>query len=315
MANLAVLRLDGGGATNDLRVSRYRLPALWLACFEPVDLTVSGDAGDRRYVLATSPARALTLLDARRASLEGFFANVEEFLPAWTSFLRHLSDGRLHVDATEVLLMRAEADPSVPLKAALRAFDEPSIDGTVKLLEFASIGEHLDPVTRLVAASPPRRADEISPAFAGLPGADFVVPSEPASDALTGTPVTKRATPPASPAPPANPAGDESPASRRYALLCALVFGVFLFTVVRSGRPPTTLGWAALVWSGASGLLLWRRPRLGIPVYLVPVAIWAATLAVLLVTGHGGSSLLELGAALLMLGGWFQLRPELRSRR
>lgn len=319
MSNLARMYFsDAAGARTELRVAKYRLPLLWLACFEPGDVVSSTDADEAPEVtLSTTPDRALALVTRRRPFLGALITNLDEYLPGWSAFLAALGPGRVVVDATEVLLMRSDAELAAPLRTALPALDEPLAEATLTLLELSSLGEHLDPVTRIVSDSRPKRVADVAPAFAALPGGDSLLPSEPAIEALTGIPLTRRpdASPGPAPAPGKGPREEPPVTTREWttgrtlALLCGVAFVVFLATVVRSGNAPTPFGWAALAWASSSALLLWTGHRAGRWVFVAAPADLAAQVSYRRVAGDGGGSMLELAGYLAMLTAWPQLRP------
>ena len=297
--------LESHGSRTELRVAKYRLPLLWLACFEAQDVTVGSDAEgeEEEVLLSTSSARALLLLERRRPALETLISNLDEFLPEWSSFLRGLGEGRLVVDATEVLEMQEGDDGlTVPLRTALGALDEPTVDSFVVLLELCSLSDHLDQVTRVVSTPKPKRAREVDPDFP-MPGADKSLRAEPASEALMGIPAPQGSL----------AATSKWPPSRRYAVISALVFALFLVQLVRTGRGPSTFGVLALAWSVSSALLLWMRPRLGSWVFASGPAIWVIVLATQMVRGVGRGSMVELLATLVAFTATFQIRAELAA--
>lgn len=305
MSHLAILYLARGDRRERLRSARYRVPALWLACFEPGDLTASGDADG--VLLSTTPARALALLERRRPALASLVANLDEFLPAWSGFLRGLEEGRLVVDATEVLEMEGSTDDLAgPLRLALQSFEAPSKESLIALLDLCSLGEHRDPSTGVVSSPGPKRVVDAVPELAGTFSEDATFSVESASEALTG-------------APSPDPAGARErtswPTERVYSALLAGAFALFVLTLARSGRPPSPFGWAALGWTAATALALWVRPRIGVWLFGGGAGLWAAVLAWGLATGTPRASAVELVAALAMVSGWFPLRRGLSRGR
>lgn len=313
MANLAILSVDDGGKRRTLRSARYRLPALWLACFEPGD--VAEPSGEDEVLLSTTPARAFSLLERRRPALRALVANLDEFLPAWSAFLHGLEGGRLVVDATEVLEMEGTSPGlAAPLRLALRAFEAPTQESMVALLRLCSLGDHRDDETGAVSTPGPRRVVDAVPEVAGLLPENATLPSEPADVVLTGSPWPDDRQGPGepglepAPAPRARKQPGAWPLHRKYAAMIAGAFAIFVLTLVRRGRPPSPFGWTAVGWTAAAALSLWFRPRIGLWVYAGGTGVWAAGLGWWLATGTGRSSVIEVVAALLMLAGSFQLR-------
>lgn len=187
MANVATLSLDSSGKRTELRSAKYRVPLFWLCCFERSDVILGRDEdGESEVLLATTPVRALGLIDARKTALRGMVSNLDAFLPAWVAIIRGLEEGRLWVDATEVLLMTESTELSAPVHAALGFFEEPTEAGAAALLDLTSLGDHIDRQTGEVSTPPRKRVRDVLPEVADHFGPEARLPEDPAVEALMG---------------------------------------------------------------------------------------------------------------------------------
>ncbi len=248
MANVATLRFEVAGKHTRIRSAKYRVPLFWLACFEGKDTSVATDEdGEAEVSLATTQARALSLIEARRGALESVVTNLDDFLPAWLAILRGLGEARLVVDPTEVLLMTEGDDLAAPLRSALGFFDAPTEQGAIALIQLSSLGEHIDPRTHRVATPPRKSARDVVPDLA----ADALLPEDPALEALIGHGV------PAAP----DPVPPRWPMSRVLAALAALSASAISVSGYLTGRQATKAEAVVLVVLLLAAAVLWNRPR------------------------------------------------------